>query len=54
MLVLAGAAPIAAAIATLASRIAYMISLGVVGGMFLFVRLIGRVLLRPRSRLADH
>lgn len=44
MLVLAGATSVAAAITTLASRIAYMISLGVVGGVFFFVRLIRRVL----------
>jgi hypothetical protein len=44
MLVLAGAPSIAAAITTVASRIAYMISLGVVGGAFLFIRLIRRVL----------
>jgi hypothetical protein len=44
MLVLAGATSIAAAITTLASRIAYMMSLGVVGGAFFFVRLIRRVL----------
>ncbi|MEZ5831922.1 MAG: lysylphosphatidylglycerol synthase domain-containing protein [Dongiaceae bacterium] len=43
MLVLAGAAPIAAAIATLASRIAYMISLSAVGGALCFFRLTRRV-----------
>lgn len=55
MLVLAGATPVAAAIATLASRVAYMISLGVVGAAFFFVRLFGRER-RPRlrSRLGDH
>lgn len=44
MLVLAGATSTAAAITALASRVAYMISLGVVGGLLLSVRLIGRVL----------
>ena len=38
--ILAGATSIAAAITTLASRIAYVIALGVVGGPFFFVRLI--------------
>lgn len=44
MLILAGATPIAAAIAALASRIAYMTSLGLVGGAFFLVRLTTRVL----------
>ena len=46
MLVLAGATSVAAAIATLASRIGYMIALGAVGGTFFSVRLIGRVLVK--------
>jgi hypothetical protein len=46
MLVLAGATTVAAAIATLASRIAYMIALGAVGAALVFVRLIGRVLMK--------
>lgn len=46
MLVLAGATPIAAAITTLASRVAYIVSLGIVGGALLLVRLIMRVLAR--------
>lgn len=44
MLVLAGATPIAAAVATLASRVAYAIALGAVGGALLFVRLFRGVL----------
>lgn len=43
LLVLAGATPVAAAIATLASRVAYMIALGVVGAALVFARLISRV-----------
>ena len=46
MLVLAGATPVAAAIATLASRVAYMIALGVVGAALVFIRLIERVLMK--------
>ena len=44
MLVLAGATPVAAAITTLASRVAYVIALGAVGGALFFVRLIRSVL----------
>ena len=43
MLVLAGATSTAAAITTLASRVAYMISLGIAGGAFFLVRFIERV-----------
>lgn len=46
MLVLAGATSAAAAIATLASRVAYMIALGVVGAALVFMQLIGRVLMK--------
>lgn len=44
LLVLAGATSIAAAVTTLASRIAYMTSLAVVGGALFFIRLMRRVL----------
>jgi hypothetical protein len=44
MLILAGATPVAAAIATLASRVAYVIALGGVGLALILARLIGRVL----------
>ena len=44
MLVLAGATPIAAAISSLASRVAYVISLGMVGGVLIVVRLVKRLL----------
>jgi hypothetical protein len=46
MLVLAGATPVAAAIATLASRVTYMIALGVVGAALVLIRLMGRVLMK--------
>jgi hypothetical protein len=46
MLVLAGATTVAAAIATLASRVAYMIALGVVGAALVFGRLIERMLMK--------
>lgn len=57
MLVLAGATPVAAAIATLASRVAYIIALGAVGGALVPLRLIRRVLARPfvpASKSASH
>jgi hypothetical protein len=57
MLVLAGATPVAAAIATLASRVAYVISLGAVGGALVLARLIRRVLAKqsvPANKSASH
>jgi len=57
MLVLAGATPIAAAITTLASRVAYVVSLGAVGGALFFVFLVRTVLAKrlvPASRSASH
>ncbi len=57
MLVLAGATPIAAAVATLASRVAYVIALGVVGGALVLARLFRRVLAKqavPANGSASH
>jgi hypothetical protein len=57
MLILAGATPVAAAISTLASRVAYVIALGAVGGALVLLQLIRRVLAKlfvPANKPASY